>query len=115
MIDLKKPKVYVTRQLFEKAVDLLKKHTDIEIFQEEDNPVPREILLEKVKEVDGLLCLLTDEIDAEVLGAGKNLRVVSNCAVGFNNIDIDEATKRGIYVTNTPASSQRLRLIAPLL
>jgi glyoxylate reductase len=102
VIDLKKPKVYVTRQLFEKAEDLLKKHTFIEIFEGEDNPVPREILLEKVREVDGLLCLLTDEIDAEVLGAAKNLRVVSNCAVGFNNIALDEATKRGIYVTNTP-------------
>lgn len=101
MIDLKKPKVYVTRQLFEKAVDLLKKHADIEVFEGEDNPVPREVLLKKVKKVDGLLCLLTDKIDTEVLDAGKNLRVVSNYAVGFNNIDIAEATKRGVYVANT--------------
>jgi len=102
VIDLKKPKVYVTRQLFEKAVNFLKKHADVEVFEGEDNPVPREVLLKKVKKVDGLLCLLTDKIDAEVLDSGKNLRVVSNYAVGFNNIDIGEATKRGVYVANTP-------------
>jgi len=70
---LKKPKVYVTRQLFEKAIDLLKKHADVEVFEGEDNPVPREVLLKKVKKIDGLLCLLTDKIDTEVLDAGKNL------------------------------------------
>lgn len=102
MIVLKKPKVYVTRQLFEKAIDLLKEHTDVEVFEGEDNPVPREVLLKKIEKVEGLLCLLTDRIDVETLDAGKNLKVVSNYAVGFNNIDIDEATKKGVYVTNTP-------------
>lgn len=102
MIVLKKPKVYVTRQLFKKAIDLLKEHTDIEVFEGEDNPVPREVLLKKIEKVEGLLCLLTDRIDVKTLDAGKNLKVVSNYAVGFNNIDIDEATKKGVYVTNTP-------------
>jgi glyoxylate reductase len=102
VIVLKGPKVYVTRQLFDKVIEFLKEHADVEVFEGEDNPIPREVLLKKVKEVEGLLCLLTDRIDTEIFDAGKNLKVVSNYAVGFNNIDIDEATKRGVYVTNTP-------------
>ena len=99
---MSKPKVYVTRQLFKSAIDIIEKHCDVEVFEGEDNPVPREILLNKVREVDGLLCLLTERIDKEVLEAGKKIKVISNYAVGFNNIDVTEATKRGIYITNTP-------------
>ncbi len=97
-----KPKVYVTRQLFEEAIDIIREHAEVEVFEGEDEPVPRELLLSKVRDVDGLLSLLTDQIDSEVFEAGKNLKVVSNCAVGFNNIDVEDATKRGVYVTNTP-------------
>jgi glyoxylate reductase len=97
-----KPKVYVTRQLFKPAIDLLKKKSSVEIFKGEDDPIPREVLLKKVDDIDGLLCLITERIDKEVFDAGKKLKVISNYAVGFNNIDVDEASKRGIYVTNTP-------------
>ena len=63
----------------------------------------RDILLEKVKGIDGLLCLLTDKVDSELMDiAGPQLKVVSQIAVGFDNIDIPEATKRGIPVGNTP-------------
>jgi glyoxylate reductase len=99
---LARPKVYVTRQLFKEAIDLLEKHADVEVFEGDDNPIPRELLLKKVKDVDGLLSLLTEKIDKEVFDEAKKLKVVSNYAVGFNNIDVNEATKRGIYVTNTP-------------
>ena len=58
--------------------------------------------MKKVDDIDGLLCLITERIDKEVFDAGKKLKVISNYAVGFNNIDVDEASKRGIYVTNTP-------------
>jgi glyoxylate reductase len=102
MIPVPKPKVFVTRRLFKPAMDILNEHCDVDIFDEDDNPIPRDLLLAKIKDKDGLLSLLTDKIDAEVLEAGKKLKVVSNCAVGFNNIDVAEATKRGIYVTNTP-------------
>ena len=97
-----KPKIYVTRQLFEEAINILKEYAYIEVFEGEDDPIPRKLLLEKVKDIDGLLCLITDNIDREVFEASNKLKVISNYAVGFNNIDIDEATKRGIYVTNTP-------------
>lgn len=65
-------------------------------------PLPREALLENIRDVDGLLCLLTDKIDAEILGQALRLRVISNYAVGYDNIDVAAATQRGILVGNTP-------------
>src|SRR5690242_7419523 len=73
----------------------------MEVWQDE-LPPPREVILEKVKTIDGLLCLLTDKIDTEVMNTGANLKVISNYAVGFDNIDIPAATERGIPVGNTP-------------
>jgi glyoxylate reductase len=99
---LGKPNVYVTRQLFPEAMEILKASANIEVFEGVDNAIPRDLLLEKVKEVEGLLPLLTERIDSELMDAGEKLEVVSNYAVGFNNIDIEVATERGIYVTNTP-------------
>ena len=97
-----KSKVYVTRQLFPEAVELLERHADVEVFEGVDNAIPRDLLFSKVEDVDGLLPLLTDTIDAEVMDAGRDLKVISNYAVGFNNINLEAATERGIYVTNTP-------------
>ncbi|MBN1876627.1 MAG: D-glycerate dehydrogenase [Anaerolineae bacterium] len=96
-----KPKVYVTRNIPEKGLSLVREACDAEVWEEE-LPVPREILLEKVQNVEGLLCLLTERIDDKVLVASPRLRVVSNYAVGFNNIDVDICTTRGIFVGNTP-------------
>jgi glyoxylate reductase len=95
-------KVYVTRQLFPEAIEILERHADVEVFEGVDDAIPRDLLLSKVEDVDGLLPLLTERIDAEVMDAGTSLRVISNYAVGFNNIDLEAATERGIYVTNTP-------------
>lgn len=75
---------------------------EVSIWNQEDTPVPREILEEKIVDIDGLYCLLTDTIDEVLLQKASNLKVISNMAVGFNNIDVDAATKRGIIVTNTP-------------
>ncbi|QEF99684.1 Putative 2-hydroxyacid dehydrogenase [Stieleria maiorica] len=67
-----------------------------------DRALTREELIDGVRDVEGLICLLTDQIDAEVLDAAGNLKVVSNYAVGYNNIDVDAATQRNVAVTNTP-------------
>jgi glyoxylate reductase len=99
---LQKPKVYVTRQLFPEAIKILEKVAQVEVFEGEDDPVPRDLLLKKVEKIDGLLPMLTDNINAELMDRAKNLKVVSNYAVGYNNIDVDAATERGIMVTNTP-------------
>lgn len=97
-----KPKVFVTRVIRDKGLDMVKDFCEAEIWPEE-LPPNRDILLEKVHGVDGILCLLTDKIDGVVLdAAGPRLKVVSNHAVGFDNIAVAEATMRGIPVGNTP-------------
>jgi glyoxylate reductase len=99
---LANPKIYVTRQLFPEAIKIIEEVADVEVFEGENNPIPRDLLLKKARGVDGLIPLLTDRIDAELMDQADKLKVVSNYAVGYNNIDVDEATKRGIRVTNTP-------------
>jgi len=96
-----RPKVYVTRRLPDSALESLHAF-DVEMWQEEDTPVPADVLLEKIVDVEGLYCLLTDTIDEKLLQRANKLKVISNMAVGYNNIDVAEATKRGIMVTNTP-------------
>jgi glyoxylate reductase len=96
-----KPKVYVTRELPERGLNVIKKYFDAEVWPEYAPP-PKKVILEKVKTVDALVPLLSDKIDAEVFNAAPRLKIVSQLAVGFDNIDLAEATKRGIYVTNTP-------------
>ena len=98
----KKWNVYVTRMLPQPAIDLLKEYCDVEI-NPEDRVLARQELLDKVKGRDAVLCLLTDAIDAEVFdAAGPQCRIFANYAVGYNNVDVAEATKRGIIITNTP-------------
>jgi glyoxylate reductase len=97
-----KPRVYVTRQLFDEAIKILKDAAKVGVYEGVDDAISRELLLENVRGADGLLSLLTERIDEEVMDAGENLKVISNYAVGFNNIDVEAATERGIYVTNTP-------------
>ena len=96
-----KPKVYVTRHLPETATNELLRSCEVEIWDFE-YPPPYEMLIEKVGDKEGLLCLLTDRIDAELMDAGPNLKVISQCAVGYDNIDVPAATQRGIIVGNTP-------------
>ncbi|MCW3986503.1 MAG: glyoxylate reductase [Candidatus Bathyarchaeota archaeon] len=98
---MQKPKVYVTRELPERGLHIIKERFDAEVWPEYAPP-PKEVITEKAAKVDALATLLSDKIDAEVFDAAPNLRIVSQLAVGFDNIDVKEATKRGIYVTNTP-------------
>lgn len=94
-------KVYVTRLLPKPAMERIYASCDAKTWEGE-LPPPREVILENVADADGLLSLLTDKIDAEVMNKAPKLKVISNCAVGFDNIDIAAATKRGIIVGNTP-------------
>jgi glyoxylate reductase len=97
-----KHKVYVTRKIPEPGPSILKKH-----FQINMNPgvdvLKKETLFENVRDVDALLCMLGDNIDAKVMdAAGPNLKVISCYSVGYDHVDIYEAAKRKIIVTNTP-------------
>lgn len=94
-------RVYVTRQLPQSALDRLNGKVEWDV-NPHDRVLEREELLEAVRDIDGLLCLLTDTIDAELMDAAPKLKVIANYAVGYNNIDVDAATERGILVTNTP-------------
>jgi glyoxylate reductase len=97
-----KPKVFVSRIIRDKGLDLIKEFCDADLWPAE-LPPGRAALLQKVRGVDGLLTLLTDKIDGEILdAAGPQLKVVSNHAVGFDNIVVPDATARGIPVGNTP-------------
>ena len=95
-------KVFVTRLIAEKALSMLRPHVEMEVWPE-DRPIPREALLQKVKGLDGLLCLLTEKIDDELLdAAGPSLKVISQMAVGYDNIDVAAVTARRIPIGNTP-------------
>jgi len=97
-----KPKVFITRIIRDKGLDLVRESCTVDLWTGE-LPPKREELLEHVNGVDGLLCLLTDRIDAEIMdAAGPGLKVISNHAVGFDNIDVMAATLRRIPVGNTP-------------
>jgi glyoxylate reductase len=97
-----RPVVFVTRRLPDAGLDLVTEATDADVWPEE-LPPPRDELLRRVRGVDGLLSLLTDRVDDELLdAAGPQLKVVSNFAVGFDNIDVPACTRRGIPVGNTP-------------
>lgn len=95
------PKVLVTREIPEAGLALLRDKCDLDIYQE-DRAIPRQLLLEKIPRVEGLLCLLSESIDEELLSRAEQLKVVSNYAVGYDNIEVAAATRRGIVVTNTP-------------
>ncbi|MGQ9672067.1 MAG: 2-hydroxyacid dehydrogenase [Candidatus Aminicenantales bacterium] len=96
-----KPKVLVTRKIFPQALIYLKEHARVEGGTRRRG-LSRIELLQKIADKEGLFCLLTDPIDQEVMEAAPHLRIIANCAVGFDNIDIAFARKRGIWVTNTP-------------
>ena len=99
---MSKPKVFVTRVISDKGLDLVKDFCEVDLWQEE-LPPSRAELLKRVRGVDGILSLLTDKIDGEVMdAAGAGLKVISNHAVGFDNIDVPVATARRIPVGNTP-------------
>ncbi|XP_069553558.1 glyoxylate reductase/hydroxypyruvate reductase [Brachyistius frenatus] len=99
------PRVYVTRQIPPEGLKILQESGQIqfELWDSDDVPVPRKELLQKVKGVDGLLCVLTEKIDAELLdAAGPNLKVISTMSVGFDHLSLEELKKRGISVGYTP-------------
>jgi glyoxylate reductase len=96
-----KPKVFVTRRIPAAGIDRIRQQCDAEVWTEQ-MPPPYDLIRRKVADCDGLVTLLTDRIDAALMDAAPRLKVVSNYAVGFNNIDVAAATARGIAVGNTP-------------
>jgi glyoxylate reductase len=100
---MSRPKVFVTRRIPQAGLDKIVAACDAEVWPEQ-LPPPYELIQRKIADCDGLVSLLTDRVDAALLDAGPRLKVVSNFAVGFNNIDVAAATARGICVGNTPGA-----------
>ena len=97
-----KPRVLVTwPYTFPEADELLQQETEV-TYHKEERPMTRQELMKALADKEGLLCMLFDRIDREVLEAAPRLRVVSNLGVGLDNIDVEAATQRGVVVTNTP-------------
>lgn len=97
-----RPTVYITRKIPEPALQIIAEACAYRLWPEEEIPVPREILLEEIAEVDGVFTLLTEKVDEEFLLAARRLKIVANMAVGYDNINVDAATRHGVMVTNTP-------------
>jgi glyoxylate reductase len=95
-------KVFLTRELPEIAFCLLDRNKINHGCYEQDSPIPRKRLLKEVQSCDGLVCLLTEQIDKEVIDKMEHCKIIANYAVGFNNIDVNYAKRKGIIVTNTP-------------
>lgn len=97
-----KPRVFITRRIPNDALTMIKNMCEYTLWDSEGDPIPRGLLLDSVAESEGILSMLTDRIDREVFAKAPRLRIVSNMAVGFDNIDLASATQHGIAVTNTP-------------
>jgi glyoxylate reductase len=98
-----KPKVFVTRRIPDAGLNRIKAECDAEIWPEQ-LPPPYDVIKKKIADCDGLVSLLTDRIDGALLDAAPKLKVVSNFAVGFNNVDVPAATARGVCIGNTPGA-----------
>lgn len=94
--------VFITRELPEIAFKLLKQNNISFDYYKSDNPIPRKLLLKKIKNCQALISLLTEKVDKEVIDSMPNCKVIANYAVGYNNIDVNYAKKKKIIVTNTP-------------
>jgi len=101
---MEKKKIFIARKIDEAGLEKLRQHESFEIkINDEDKVLSCEELNEKAKESDAIITLLTDKVDAKTMDAvGKNLKIIANYAVGFDNIDVKAANERGIVVTNTP-------------
>ncbi|SFD94287.1 glyoxylate reductase [Lentibacillus persicus] len=97
-----KPVIYITRKIPETILQPYQDAFEFRMWEKENEPVPRDVLLREITSVDGVFCLLSEKVDREFLDAASNLKIVANMAVGYDNIDVEEAHNRGVTVTNTP-------------
>src|ERR1700674_1851021 len=96
-----KPKLLVTHPLFEEPRLKLREKFDAEFWTEPGRPARAEVL-RRVADKEALICLLTEAVDEQLLGAAPKLRIVANVAVGFDNIDLEACRRRGVAASNTP-------------
>lgn len=96
-----KAKLFITHPLYPESRTLLQGACDCEFWNKQERPTPQEVLA-RVKDKEGLVCLLTERVGEELIRVAPKLRIVANVAVGYDNVDVPACTKRGVVVTNTP-------------
>ncbi|MFA9560045.1 2-hydroxyacid dehydrogenase [Evansella sp. AB-rgal1] len=97
-----KPYVYITRNVPKETITSLEEVAEVAMWPHEEEPVPRNILLQEAEKADGLFTMLSDKVDKELMDGAPHLKVIANLAVGFDNIDVQTATDKKIVVCNTP-------------
>jgi len=96
------PRAFISQPIPIAGLELLRREGISFEINEDDRVLPKSELISRLEGKEGLLCLLTDSIDAGVIGAATRLRGIATCAVGYDNIDLEAATRRGVAVSNTP-------------
>ncbi len=96
-----KPAIIVTRKIHPDALSLLSRHGHLRVFEGEE-PIPPGLLKDWLSSARACLCMLTDRMTADVLDSASHLQIIANLAVGYDNFDVDTASKKGIMLTNTP-------------
>src|SRR5258708_36671050 len=96
-----KPRVLASRPLFPAEQQILSAHCEMEYWKQPER-ISKDELFRRVKDKEGLICLLTEQVNEELLQSAPKVRIVANVAVGFDNIDLPACTKRGVMATNTP-------------
>lgn len=99
---MKKPYVYVARKVPDEALRPIANVAEIGMWQEAEQPVPRDVLMEEAARADGLVTMLTEQMDEELFENADRLKIVANVAVGYDNIDVEAARNHDVIVTNTP-------------
>ena len=97
-------KILITCKIFDDLYKKLEENFEID-YNNSNTPLKKEEIIARIKDVDGLICPLSDKIDKEIISSGKNLKIIANYGAGFDNIDLEEASKNNIRVTNAPAPS----------
>ncbi|MFH1861469.1 MAG: D-glycerate dehydrogenase, partial [bacterium] len=98
---IEKPRVWASFALPASTTEVLRQHSDFQVHVS-GQPATRELLLENAAKSQGMLVTLRDKIDEEIIASAPNLRIIANLAAGVDNIDVEAATRRSIWVTNTP-------------
>lgn len=97
-----KPIVYITRRIPEQAFSVLEHTYEVRMWPKADEAVPRQVLLDEVRQATALVTMITEQIDDEVFAAAEQLQIVANVAVGYDNVDVAAARRHQVIVTNTP-------------
>src|SRR5579872_6113295 len=96
-----KPKVLVTKRIFPEAIEYLREHCEVD-YEETDDGLPSDQLLPRLAGKQAILAQLTNKFTPQVIDSLPSLKIIANVAVGFDNIDVAAATRKGILVSNTP-------------